>query len=166
MDIRLHSSGGIFDAIRRVEYMALLALAGASMFLLSTPLAALLATPSVLLALVMVPGRSVVRDRTRERMDTLNELQNEGLGYRSRWVALGQEPLTEKSSLERWTIQRDIVIWIYQCNRRLGPFPEVGGIFEAHDKKNDLIDELDACLTTLSRIRRILSLSETLQLPI
>ena len=165
MDIRLGSSGGLLDAIRRIEYLALLAISGLGVFYFQ-PYGYIVAGPLVVLALALVPRGRAQLTRERARLDALNELQTDGLSIRSRWLALSETPLTDESSVEHWRVQRDTLIWLSNCSVRLGRFPEVGGIFNAHLTRDSLVNELDSCLHILSRIRRLVGLSESLRLPI
>jgi len=166
LDIRLSSSGGVLDVIRRVEYVILLAICATGLVFYQ-PLGFLLAGPLLVVALALVPRRLQPSPTwQRARLETLNDLQGDGLSIRSRWVALRETPLTDQKAVEQWRIQRDTLIWMANCSARLGRYPEVGGIFNAHLSRESLVDELDSCLQLLSRIRRMVSLSESLRLPI
>ena len=165
IDIRMTSSGGWLDAIRRVEYVALLLISALAVTLFQ-PHGLYVAGPLIMLALALVPRHDPGPARERLRIDTLNQLQADGLGLRSRWLALAETPLTDESAVNHWRVQRDTLIWLSNCSARLGRFPEIGGIFNAHLLKENLVDELDLSLQTLSRLRRLLSLSQSLKLPI
>jgi hypothetical protein len=165
IDIRMTSSGGWLDTIRRVEYVALLLISALAVALFQ-PYGLYVAGPLIMLALALVPRYDPAPARDRLRIDTLNQLQADGLDLRSRWLALAETPLTDESAVQHWRVQRDTLIWLSNCSARLGRFPEIGGIFDAHLIKESLLDELDLSLQTLSRLRRLLSLSQSLKLPI
>ena len=164
LDIRLHSSGSV-DAIRRVEYVVLLIFSAASVLMFSH-YGPVIALPLSLLALMLVPTRcNPAKSHAERRLATLNEIQDEGLRLRSQWLYFS-ESQGAQSALDRWSIRRETILWMYRCERSLKPFPEVAGIFEAHEARDDLMEDLDSCLAMLSRLRRLVSLSKNLKLPI
>jgi len=164
LDIRLGSSGRL-DAIRRIEYLVLLVCAAATLFL--QPYGYILAAPLVLAALMLVPGKELpAASREKQRLQALNDLQSQGLALRGRWAVLSEAALDAHAGVERWAVQRETVVWLSACKDRLRHFPEVRGIFEAHDQGEDIIEELDSAIATLSRLRRLVNLSESLKLPI
>jgi hypothetical protein len=165
IDIRMSSSAGWLNTVRRIEYVTLLAISAAAV-LLFEPHGPYIAAPLLLLALALVPRSNAAPARERQRMDTLNQLQSDGLGLRSRWLTLTETPLNDETAVEHWRVQRDTLIWLSSCSGRLGRFPELAGIFNAHAAKDSLLEELDLCLHTLSRLRRLLNLSQNLKLPI
>jgi hypothetical protein len=119
------------------------------------------------MALALVPGReAVVHSHATARYDTLTELQAEGYGLRSRWLALSDQPLSESSAMAQWEVRRDTMIWMSRSKEKLSPFPEIAGILQARDEQADLMDDLESALQTLSRLRRLVSLSRSLKLPI
>jgi hypothetical protein len=166
LDIRLASSGGLLIAVRRIEYLILLgfcAYAG----LLYPPYGLLASLPLLVLALMLVPGpEAAAIQRERARMAVIRDLQAEGYRLHTSWLDVSDLPLTEWVAAEQWAIRRDAMIWISKGEARLASWPEAGGIFAAHERKQDVIEELDVCLLTLSRLRRLFSLSESLRLPI
>ncbi len=164
LDIRIGSSGRL-DHIRRIECFALLLMA-AVMAYAYQPAGFLLAFPALPVALMLVPGRATAPSRASQRKDVLKELQNEGLSLRARWRMAVESPLTDDNAAERWFVQRNAAVWMTACSERLRRFPEVGGIFDAHERGEGAIEELDACIATLSRLQRLLGMSERLDLPI
>jgi hypothetical protein len=166
LDIRLASSGGFMAVVRRIEYLILLgfcAYAG----LLYSPYGLLAALPALLLALMLVPGResaSVARDKLRMR--AIQDLQAEGYELHTRWLDVSDLPLSDWVATRQWEVRRDAMIWMSRCGERLAEWPEIGGIFAARERGAEVPEDLDACLQTLSRLRRLLSLSQSLKLPI
>jgi hypothetical protein len=59
----------------------------------------------------------------------------------------------------------DIIEWIADSRTRLERYPEVAGIFDAHEAAG-LVDELDARLVRLTEISRLAQASRRLGLPI
>ena len=166
LDIRIPSSGGVVAAVRWLEYVTLLVFFGAA-WLFFPPYGVLAGLPLLLLAVMLVPGRQPpALTHEMARFDALNALQANGYGLRARWLMVNDLPLSDRVAMEQWEVRRDTLIWISQCKSKLRPFPELGGIFEAREPKPDVMDDLEECLLTLSRLRRLVSLSRRLQLPI
>lgn len=159
MDIRFASSGRL-DAIRRVEYIALLLLCIVALLPLQI-LTSIVAVPLALIALAMVPGRRVaVTGRTVLRASVVTSLQQDALGLRSRWTAVQQSQTFPHRELEQETR-----VWIALCRNRLRDFPEIAGILNAI-QSDTTVEELDAYLQTLCRLRRLLNLSQVLDIQI
>lgn len=164
LDIRLTSSGQ-FDGIRRIESLTLLLLCAVGL-LVFEPYVYFATGPLLITALMLVPGKRAVSLRETHRLLTLNALQESGLSLRGRWRAIEESPLSEATASERWNIQKEALIWISECKASLAPYPEMAGIFQSHERGGDAIEELDSCIAMLSRLRRLVNLSERLSLPI
>jgi hypothetical protein len=130
------------------------------------PFGFLVAGPCLPMALMLVPGRAAVPTREERRKAVLHELQAQGLAIRAEWRIAVESPLSDENSRQRAFLLRSSVVWMAVCNDQLRRFPELGGIFEAEARSGSVIDELNACIATLSRLRRLVSLSEKLDLPI
>ena len=166
VDVRLPSSSDVLDAVRRLEYLTLLAIGGL-LALFYQPYAVMAALPLLVLALILVPRRcDAIETSEKVRHDILHELQRDGLDLRIRWLLVSDEPLTESNAAGRQKVRQETLMWISHCSSRLARFPEVAGIFEAHEPREDVMDDLESCLLTLYRIQRLISLSQTLHLPI
>jgi hypothetical protein len=123
--------------------------------------------PLSLLALMLIPGRqepSILHEQAR--FDALNDLQAAGYELRARWLKQADLPLSDHKSMGQWEVHRDTMIWMAQCREKLKPFPELAGILAAQKKQPDPMDDLEVSLQTLSRLRRLVSLSRSLKLPI
>lgn len=165
MDIRLASSGRL-DTIRRIEYVTLLLMAVVA--LLPTPIiTTLAAAPLAIIALAIVPGRKAPEaDRAELRGQVVASLQQAALGLRSKWVAASREPETLQDLSDRWAIERETITWITECGEQVQRFPEIAGVLKAIQRNGNVLEELDAHLQTLSRLRRLMNLSKKLDLPI
>jgi hypothetical protein len=130
------------------------------------PYGTLLALPLALICLMLIPGKQLEGTREKLRLSNMNELQHMGLLLRGEWRSIAEQPLSDAVARERWRVEREVLRWMSACDERLRKFPEIGGIFDARERKQDVIDDLDLTLSTLSRLRRLVSLSESLQLPI
>ena len=166
LDIRIASSGGVIAVIRWLELVTLLVLSAAAVVSFH-PYGLLAALPLTLLAIMLIPGRpNPVLAHESARFDALNELQATGYELRVRWLKVYDLPLSDGVAMQQWEVRRDTMIWMSNCKSKLRPFPEVGGILEARGSQPDIMDELESCLETLSRLRRLVSLSRSLKLPI
>ena len=166
LDIRLATSGGFLAAVRRIEYLVLLAFCG-YVGMLYAPYGILAAMPLLLLALMLVPGKDTSAvTREKERLTAVHDLQDAGYQLHTRWLDVADLPLTDSVALQQWTVRRDTLIWMSRCESRLAGWPEFAGIFVGHEHKPDVMEELDECLLTLSRLRRLSDLSRSLKLPI
>jgi hypothetical protein len=130
------------------------------------PYGAILVPPLALIALILIPGKRTGATREQLRLARLNDLQQAGLSLRREWQTLADRPIGYTVAQSRWRVQREVLQWMSSCEERLRQFPEVGAIFIRRERKPDVIDDLDAALSTLSRLRRLVSLSRSLKLPI
>ena len=146
----------------------LLAAAGFALF--SPQLPPVAALPLIALALLLHPGRPTTRSpssiREERRSQFLSSLENEAQQLRKRYVEASRFPLSQGRTQEQWQIGREAASWIASAESQFRAFPEFRAIFEAHQKRGDVIYELDSCISRLGELRRLCLLSRKLKLPI
>ena len=152
--------------IRRAEAMLITAFAFAPLVAYG-PAGAPLSFAMLAVAALMLPRQRESTATTREerRLELTRRLFTTGQELRAHYARVYNQPGSLARAQALMEARFDIIEWIADSRARLQRFPEVAGIFDAHEAA-DLVDELDARLVRLTEISRLAQASRHLGLPI
>jgi hypothetical protein len=118
-------------------------------------------------AWLLIPrSRAVAPRREQLRWQSLRRIEEEGQRLRAAHIQAHAMPLTIDRSRTIWQTDREILRWVARSEADLKRFPEIAYIFRFQDRQSTMLGELDARLESLTRMRRLCRLSESLRLPI
>ena len=157
----------VLDAVRFVEVIGLVGM-GLLLAIQFAPYGFAPAAALLWMAVTLRPRERALPVATREesRAELLNMLQLEALDLRALYMNVRAQPLTLQRAEALWRARREITVWLATCQYRMRFYPEFAGIYRARRGTGGIIDDLDRCLSCLSELKRLSSLSQKLRLPI